>query len=155
MMSRDASLSDSCTPHHWCFCSLEIILLVGIRTVIFPMHQRIGSGSTNFMLASERDGAWYPILKTFGWEKTYPRRWQLGKVIRSESGAPITTPILLEGDLFFLFRRRRTLSRRMGEIIGAQLLDLISVQAANIWGKLFLCRTLFILDLYAFHQTLT
>ena len=36
-------------------------------------------------------------------EKKLPQIWAAGKVIRSESGAPITIPILLEGGPFFLF----------------------------------------------------
>ena len=48
-------------------------------------------------------------------------------VIRSESGSPIATPILLEG-------KKRPPSRRMEVVIGA-LSDLITIQAANIWSK--------------------
>jgi len=58
-------------------------------------------------------------------------------VIRSKSGAPFTTPILLEGG-------RRPYHEEDG--IGAPLSDLITIEAANIWGKLFLSRRLFILD---------
>ena len=34
----------------------------------------------------------------------------------------------------------------MGVVIGAPLSDLITIEAANIWGKLFLSQRLFILD---------
>ena len=34
----------------------------------------------------------------------------------------------------------------MGEVIGPPLSDLITIEVANIWGKLFLSRRLFILD---------
>ena len=48
-------------------------------------------------------------------------------------------------------QKKRPFSRRMGVVIGGPLSDLISFQATNIWGKLFLSRRLFILDLHTCH----
>ena len=48
---------------------------------------------------------------------------------------------------FFFVQGRRPPSRRMGMIIGPRLSDLITFQAANIRGKLFLSRRFFILVL--------
>ena len=44
-----------------------------------------------------------------------------------------------------LNRKRRPLNR-MGMVIEAPLSDLITIEAGNIWGKLFLSRRLFIWD---------
>jgi len=52
-------------------------------------------------------------------------------VIRSESGAPFTTSILLEGGLF-LFRAATTLEEDVGGNWGT-ISDLITIESANIW----------------------
>ena len=86
-------------------------------------------------------------INSFRLRKSLPQMLAALIVSRSESGAPITTPILLEGGLFF--KGRRPPSRRMGVVIGAPLSDLITIETSNICGKLFLSQRLFKLDLHA------
>ena len=77
------------------------------------------------------------------------------KAIRPESGAPITTHILLEGLLFFWVGAAKKKKRmvipsieEIGMVNGAPLSVLITFKAANIWGKFFSQPDVFLLDLY-------
>ena len=58
------------------------------------------------------------------------------KVIRSESGAPITPPIILEGGLFICLEAVTALEED-GSGNWAPFSDLTNFQAAYIWCKLF------------------
>ena len=83
--------------------------------------------------------------------KSLPQLLAASKVIRSESGAPITTPHPRGQPIFCLGEGVRPPSRRMGVVIGAPFSDKITFEAANIWGKLSLSRKPFRLDPKDFH----
>ena len=68
-------------------------------------------------------------------EKSLPQILAASIVIRSESGAPITT-------FWYNYYWR---CQHLRVVIGGPLSDLITIEAANIWGKLFLSWRPFIL----------
>ena len=71
-------------------------------------------------------------IKSLRVRKSLPQMLPTSIVIRSESGAPITIPILLEGGLFFV-QRQRLPSRTIGMVIGAPLSDLIEHQPTSVF----------------------